>query len=208
MCFSATASFATSGLLTLAALIGLKKTHSNAMKFFALTPLLFAIQQSMEGIMWQFGAGSAFYTAAAYIFLVFASSWPALMSSMLVALEHNGKRRKVLVGFMYGGIIFSVCALMYIATAPMTAQIVGAHIAYEFPQDHWSAIAPWARLLYVVLVVLPPLLSTVRFMWLFGLGIFGTFLASIWWYSAHVTSVWCFFAAVLSGLVLFIVWKE
>ncbi len=209
MCFSATASFATSGLLTFAAIVGFKKAHSNEMKFFALTPLLFAIQQSMEGIMWQFGPQSGLYTAAAYIFLIFASSWPALMPSMLAALEPVGSKRKpALIVLMYCGILFTACALLYLATAPLNAQIVGGHIAYQIPEDHWQAFAQWARILYVLLVVLPPLLSSVRSMWIFGVGVLGTFLASMWWYSAHVTSVWCFFAAVLSALVLYIVWKD
>jgi len=208
MCFSATASFTTAGLLAFSALLGFKKARTQGMRLFALTPFLFAIQQCMEGILWSTQPQSPAYNAAAYIFLSFASSWPMLMPSALMILEQDPRRKKIITLLFYVGCIFSAASLFYIATTPMTAQIVGGHVAYSFAATGWPAWIDWTRFVYLALVVLPPLVSSARYMWIFGLGVLATFIATISWYAHHVTSVWCFFAAILSGLILLIVWQE
>lgn len=208
MCFSATASFTTAGLLAFSALLGFKKARTHGMRLFALTPFLFAIQQCMEGILWSTQPQSPAYNAAAYIFLIFASSWPMLMPGALMILEQDPRRKKMISVFFYFGCVFAAACLLYVATTPMTAQIVGRHIAYSFAAAGWLAWLDWTRFLYLALVMLPPLVSSARFMWIFGLGVLATFIATMSWYATHVTSVWCFFAAVLSGLILLIVCQE
>src|SRR5579872_3539183 len=109
MCFSATASFGTSGLLIFAALLAYKKARTQPMKLFALVPALFALQQSMEGIMWVWknNADAPIYKAAAYIFLLVASSWPAVLPGILTAMENNISRKRMLRFCFIAGSVFS-----------------------------------------------------------------------------------------------------
>lgn len=52
MCFSATASFAASALLTGVGVMALRAVRRPEERLFALVPLLFATQQLTEGLVW------------------------------------------------------------------------------------------------------------------------------------------------------------
>ena len=52
MCFSATGSFAISGILTMASGAALARNSSKPHRIFAGIPLIFAVQQAAEGTVW------------------------------------------------------------------------------------------------------------------------------------------------------------
>jgi hypothetical protein len=52
MCFSASASFIAGGALTAVGVVTLKKTENKKEIPFAAIPLLFGIQQLIEGVIW------------------------------------------------------------------------------------------------------------------------------------------------------------
>ncbi len=64
MCFSATASFTASGILAAVGLLSIAKARTLPMRIFASTPLLFAIQQASEGVLWTTNPTSIMHHAA------------------------------------------------------------------------------------------------------------------------------------------------
>jgi hypothetical protein len=81
MCFSAPASFAGSAIIGGIGAAAQKKVVQPNQRLFALIPLLFAVQQLAEGILWITLASGAYQTLeniATYVFLV-----PALVLWLL-----------------------------------------------------------------------------------------------------------------------------
>lgn len=83
------------------------------MKIFALTPMLFAIQQFVEGIVWvalsnpesEFAA--MWLSKTVYAFLVFAwVIWPVFIPFFMMKLEENPQRKKILKGLLINGFGF------------------------------------------------------------------------------------------------------
>ncbi|KTD57119.1 hypothetical protein Lsai_1723 [Legionella sainthelensi] len=52
MCFSASASFTAAGVIAAVGICSLLKARTYPLFLFALTPLFFAVQQALEGIVW------------------------------------------------------------------------------------------------------------------------------------------------------------
>lgn len=207
MCFSASASFGVGGFLALAAIIAQIKARSRGMQIFGLIPAVFAMQQIAEGFLWYLENTSIWYKPMAYIFLIGAASWPFFIPGALWNLEKNGERKKLLAWLAMLGALFFISTLLVMYWYGATAKISGNHIVYRFNYLNNEAY-DWLRYIYVALVALPPFLSTVKKMWLFGIGVLATFIFAHIWYATHFTSIWCFFAAILSSLVLYIILSE
>jgi hypothetical protein len=92
MCFSAKASFIAATALTACGVASLKKTQKHAFKPLAMIPLLFAVQQLLEGIVWitinNHDADSIMHGVAVYGFLFFSSMfWPIYVPWALYIAE-------------------------------------------------------------------------------------------------------------------------
>lgn len=207
MCFSATASLSVSGLLAFAAVLAQIKARTRAMQVFGLIPFIFAVQQAAEGFLWYLPPTSFWYKPSAYIFLSGAALWPFFIPFCIWLIEKQTKRRKMLLVVMLAGALLCVSALAYIFYYGISARISGAHILYIFNHGLGDSYN-WIRFVYVALVALPPFISSARHMWLFGIGVISSFIAAHVWYLTHFTSIWCFFAAILSSLVLYVVSSE
>lgn len=207
MCFSASASFTVSSLLAFAALLAQIKARSRAMQIFGLIPFIFAVQQAAEGFLWYLDPTSIWYKPMAYIFMIGASQWPLFIPFSMWFAEKQTERKKILRILMILGTLFFFSCLFYLFHYGIVARASGDHVMYRFnniSDDSYS----WVRFVYVALVALAPFVSTIKLMWIFGLGVIGSFAAAYIWYASHYTSIWCFFAAVLSSLVLYIVLSE
>jgi hypothetical protein len=88
--------------------------------------------------------------------------------------------------------------LSAIATHPVTSAVVGMHIKYHIPHHH----DPIAVAVYAVATCLAPLLSSHRMVQLFGVILISSMLVAAVVYFYWFASVWCFFAAILSVLVI------
>lgn len=96
------------------------------------------------------------------------------------------------------GLAVGLYLLYFIIEFPVTARIIGGHIAYESP--HFYAVP--TMVMYLIGTCVGSLFSTNRTIQIFGAAAFVTFIAA---YTIHVAtffSVWCFFAAILSVIVL------
>jgi len=90
-------------------------------------------------------------------------------------------------------------------TFPFQASIRGSHIYYSLGFKHHEFT--FSGIFYFIPTVLPALISTTKYMVYFGLTILVSFIFSKVFYGEYVISVWCFFAAILSVIITFIIWK-
>ena len=206
MCFSATASFTASGVLALAGIATLRETKQKSHIPFASIPLLFAVQQFFEGFVWlslQHTEYASWESLSTTTFLLFAQVvWPILVPLSILFMEREKQRRIALIFITIGGIIvggyLGTCILVY----DVKAIINDFHIRYDlsFPPFNLN----YKGILYFIATVVPAFVSSVKWMKYFAFAILGSFLLTELLYPSHLVSVWCFFAAILSSVIYFI----
>jgi len=107
-------------------------------------------------------------------------------------------RRRLIVLPTIAGAGAGLFFLIALATSRrVSATIAWPHIAYHLPHPHDGI----ALTLYVAGTCLAPLLSSYRTVQLFGVAIACSMLATYLAYAMWFASVWCFFAALTSGVV-------
>ncbi len=209
MCFSAEASFIASAALTTCGVVAIRKAESTPQKVFATIPLLFGIQQFNEGLVWLSLSNSNYEMWAnisTHSFLFFAwIIWPIYVPLSIRLMEKKKKRKIVFDVFLLMGLTVS-CMLSYkLFFNGVQAQIDGYHIRYimEYKFDYPNLVG----VLYFVSIVLSPMVSSIKKMWVVGTLIFLTFLITTLFYQEYLISVWCFFAAITSFTVLWMVYQ-
>lgn len=199
MCFSATASFIVGGSLVVVGSATLQRAGNRREMAFAAMPLLFGIQQTIEGLLWLSFHYDALLlrTAATYMFTMFSHVlWPIYVPLAVALMEPDAGRRKVMWGFCLIGMVVGVHLLILITTQPLTATAVG-HIVYVSPRFYeWPMMV-----LYIAATCLASLFSGYALIRLFGMLALLLFAIAYWFYTAAFFSVWCFFAAILSGII-------
>jgi hypothetical protein len=206
MCFSANASFVSSAVLGVVGVAALNKVKTSTQLPFAAIPLLFGIQQASEGILWVM-LGDTSYVSYQHIptlvFLLFAQIiWPTWIPFSIMLVEKNEKRRKLLKVFTGVGAITSGYLGYCLITYDVHAEIAGYHIHYflDFP-----LVMVWlSGIVYFIATVIPPFASGERRMQFLGVTILISYIFSTLFYKEYLLSIWCFFAAFLSGLVYLI----
>jgi len=97
MCFSATASFTAGVILTVTGVYTLRQVKSKSILPFASIPLLFGIQQIIEGIVWMSFNEPVLHGIATYLFVLFAYVlWPTFVPVSIWLIEENPIRKKIL----------------------------------------------------------------------------------------------------------------
>ncbi|HEY0468694.1 MAG TPA: DUF6629 family protein [Polyangiaceae bacterium] len=211
MCFSATGSFALSGILTVLGATSLARNSSKPHRMFAAIPLLFAAQQAAEGMVWLTlnGSHGLLNRLAVSTFVGIALVvWPTWLPFALRLAERDPRRRRALGVLLWAGSLVASCALLLIARFPPFAQIQGHSINYEYAG---SGDVP-RRLLFLVAYVIPTVVpffvTTLRMARLLGVVLVLSLLTAFVVQREALTSVWCFFAAILSGLILLALDRE
>ncbi len=201
MCFSATASFTAGVPLLIIGVMTIQRARNRQELPYAAIPMLFAIQQLIEGALWlTFPAKAPLLN----IFLTYSYSvfshvlWPMYIPVAVLLLEPTAWRRKVLVVIAVAGSVIGLYLLYFLIRLPIVAKVTGHHIAYISP--HFYAIA--AMGLYLLGTCISSLFSRHLFVRLFGLAALFSFMITYALYTSWFISVWCFFAALLSGIVL------
>jgi hypothetical protein len=201
MCFSATGSFAAAALNASAGAATIWNTKSASEAPLACFPLVFAAQQAIEGTLWLVlpqHAASGLCTVAAGTFATIALTiWPVLAPLAPLAIEPRTWQRIAMAALLVAGFIFAAVVASQMVSAPYTAAIVQHSIVY----DNGFVFPQLMSALYVLIVCGPLLLSSQ--VSLRGLGILvltGLVVSYFAFYYAFV-SVWCFFAAIASGLI-------
>ena len=206
MCFSAEASFAGSAVISAVGVATQMKVRKPAQRLFAAIPLLFGLQQFTEGVLWITLRSSGhewLQYAATYIFLITALIiWPVMIPLSMWFMEEVKERKNILVGLMMAGGILSIFYAFCLISYNVTPQINSFHIQYidEFP----TTLVKIAFLFYLASTVAPLFVSSVRRMWLFGILIMVSCIITGIFFSQYLTSVWCFFAALISVVIYWI----
>ena len=200
MCFSAHASFIAGTALSAAGVVTLRMTARRAEIPFAMIPLLFGIQQLVEGMIWlSFRDGSAWPNASlTLVFALFSHIlWPIFVPFAVARLEVVPWRKNALAVSQIAGVTVGLYLLYFIVRFPVTSRVLGNHIVYQSP--HFYVVG--ATLLYVVGAVGGCLLSGSKIIRAFGVLLLVTFAAAYAIHAATLISMWCFFAALMSVIV-------
>ena len=203
MCFSATASFSAGvvllgvGTLTLRSALA---AHQRRCLLFAAIPLLFALQQLIEGVIWlTFRHEAALLNSVMTHLYSFFSHvlWPVYVPVAVLLMEPEEWRRRALIAFVAAGVAVGAYLLYVLVAFPIASRPTGQHIEYVSP--HF--FAAFTMMLYLVSTALSPLLSMHRMVQVFGALALLSFVSAYAFYATWFISVWCFFAALLSGVV-------
>ena len=204
MCFSAEASFGAGTILLGIGIASICKAESAPHKVLACMPLLFSMQQFDEGLLWLTFSNAAFLQwqqMAIHVFLLFAQViWPVFVPLSMLLIEKHPVRKKILRITLGTGIVWSAYFLYCLFTLNTTAVVSDHHIRYDFtyPYTHGWIIG----LLYFIPTVISPLVSRNKKMQLIGALILLAYLISRVFYREYLISVWCYFAAVISIIIL------
>ena len=199
ICFSATASF-TAGIALLAiGTVTVRRARAPKELPYAAIPMIFGVQQLVEGSLWlELPAQSPTTHVLTIVFLLFSNVlWPAYVPLAVWMIEPRGGRRRLIALPAAAGVATGLFFLAAIVTHPVRAAIEGMHIEYDLPHPQHAIAFGF----YAVGTCLAPLLSSHRTVRLFGVAIVGSMIAAHLLYSMWFASVWCFFAALTSGIV-------
>ncbi|MCU0456644.1 MAG: hypothetical protein MUE74_10110 [Bacteroidales bacterium] len=210
MCFSAGASFAGSAVLVAAGYAAIRKVRKPSWKPFAAIPLLFSLQQFSEGIIWlilRSGGHETILKFSTTFFLIMALIvWPILMPLSVKLMEPSGKRRRILAVLISAGIIlalyYAYCMIFY----EFHPIIESHHIRYL--GDWPKSLRNPAFALYILATIPPLFISGIRRMWIMGTLILISVIVSGIFFKVYLTSVWCFFAALISLVILWIIKED
>ena len=200
MCFSANASFSTGAFLLGLGTLTLMSVRRRRELTFAAIPLLFAIQQLIEGVIWLTFRYEAplLNVVMTHVYSFFSHVlWPIYLPIAVLLIEPPGLRRKALLAFVAAGIAVGAYLLYFLVAVPVVSQPTGQHIEYISP--HFFAAVTMT--LYLLSTTVTLMLSSHRMVKLFGILALLSFGAAYWFYTTWFISVWCFFAAVLSVVV-------
>ena len=202
MCFSATASFSAGAVLLGLGTLTLKSANRPRELLFAAIPLLFAIQQLSEGVIWLTFSNEAprLNAVMTYVYSFFSHVlWPAYVPVAVFLIEPPGRRRRALFAFVAAGVTVGAYLLYILAAYPITSRPTGQHIEYVSPHFFKAAVMT----LYLLSTTVSPILSSHRMVKAFGVLALLSFGAVYYFYATWFISVWCFFAALLSMVVYF-----
>jgi hypothetical protein len=201
MCFSATASFVAGAALTATGVVTISKTKKRRALPFASIPLFFGIQQLLDGIAW-ISAGSATQAFAAYGYAFFAYVfWPIFIPFAVLSLEPKPGRKKTLRLLLIVGTLTSLYAVVLLLSGPVTARTINYCIRYDTSIPYW----PPMLVPYLIATCGSCLLSSHKLLWIFGIVTLISVAIAGWFYFETFSSVWCFFAAILSFMVYWFV---
>jgi len=218
MCFSASVSYSAAAVLAGTGVFAVRQAGRlpRAYLMWALVPVLFGAQQACEGLVWtQLDAGEAAaavpYALGFHFFSHFLWLWWLPLGSYLVEPASTGRTGKIRKGIIGGCAIFGafagtlVYAVMLLHPGWMSVAVREHSIYYDYSVPWHSPlhlpVTPAA--LYALTILVPLLISSHKHVRIFGvLAMLSSVLASEAYGYAYV-SVWCFFAAVLSLYIVY-----
>lgn len=200
MCFSATASFTASAVLTGIGVLAWRAVRDPHERLFAAIPLLFAAQQFTEGLVWMSYPWDAptLRAWATQVYSVFSHLlWPAFVPWAVRAMEQVPWRRKALALLGFGGLVSGLFLLAGMVATPITVAPIGGHLEYRSPHFY----LPLSLTFYLAATTLGLSLSSRPRVRLFGVLAIASAAVAYAVYARWFISVWCFFAALMSVTV-------
>jgi hypothetical protein len=206
MCFSAEASFAGGVIISTIGVATVKEVHKPSQLVFASIPLFFGAQQITEGCLWltlphpEYGTVQMF---SKYIFLIMAEVlWPMMIPLSVFFMEENKKRKRILRILLFMGVSVSLYYAFCLLFFNVTPQIMGYHIQYR--SDFPKSLTALAFIVYFVASITPLFVSSIQRTHLLGILMFLSCVVTAVFFWQYLASVWCFFAAFISGVIFWI----
>jgi len=203
MCFSATANFVGFGVLGAIGVAALLEVKQRRELLLAAVPSLFALHQGIEGFVWlglehRLPAIVAHDAAAAYV-LYAQGILPFLLPLSLLLIEPTLKRRRRMLGFVILGGLLGLYILWGLIAYPMQVSMGMNGIVYLNQISTTTAVA----VLYVIATCGALFFSGFRALVVFAwVNLFGL-LVVMAVRRLEFTSIWCFYAAVVSVILYF-----
>jgi len=195
--------FTLSGAIGLIGILTLRKVSTPNEVLFALLPFLFALHQFTEGFVWLGVGGHMEKRAlelAAGIFIYYAQGLlPFLVPLAVWLIEKVAWRKRVLGVLTLLGLALAVYTMYGLSTVPSSVTVVNDTLFYNNP---WTANI-YDAIIYIITTCGSLMLSSSISIQLFGLlnliGLTLIFLLRPYGF----TSLWCLYAAAISGLLYF-----
>lgn len=201
MCFSASASFIAGASLLAVGGFTMKKAQRKAELPFAAIPLLFGVQQLVEGVIWLSFSSEVplLNPVMTFVYSLFSHVlWPLYVPFAALLLEPVRWRRKALAAFLAAGAAVGLYLLVSMLRFPIESRPVGGHIEYASPHFYIAPVMAG----YLAGTCISMLFSSHKLVNVFGAAALLSFGLAYAIYQQWFISVWCFFAAVLSVIVL------
>lgn len=223
MCFSASASFTASAVLMP---LGLYSTHiarSSGQKSYiplALTPFFFGVQQFIEGLVWTgidrdnveplttiASVGFLFFAYCFWMIWIPWSAWAIARETESATLQKRLRWVAIIATLLGIGFILPV---LFNPPAVQPAVHSTGRLAYDLTNlrsafHNFVNTEPVGELVYWGFIVIPLVALRDKAVRLFGVMIFASIFLTWFTYSKTFNSVWCFYCAILSIMVLWIV---
>ena len=221
MCFSASVSYSAAAVLVSTGVYAVqqaRRLHPPYWMLWALVPVFFGLQQAFEGRVWQeLDAGDASaavpYALGFHFFSHFLWLWWLPLCSYLVEPGQTSKigklRKRVIGGCAIFGAFAGTLVYSEMIFHPewMSVVVREQSITYDFSFPYRSPIhlpiTPAA--LYALTILVPLLFSSHRLIRIFGVLVILSMMLASETYSYAYVSVWCFFAAVLSLYIVYMI---
>jgi hypothetical protein len=201
MCFSVEADVTVGLLILPVAVASLREVRHVREVPFAALPLLFALHQFVEAVVWAGADGQVsaeLQHAAAMAYLAYALPvLPTLVPMAVLLLEPRGARLRVAPFAALGAVVTAYLGWALIAE-PFSVIVHPHALEYDTAIPHGDI---WA-LPYIVAVIGPFVLSGYRSIVAFGWLNLVVLTVVAFAYVQAFVSLWCVFAACASGLVL------
>jgi hypothetical protein len=205
MCFSATASFTVGASLLGPGYYAIQRAESRAMLALACTPLIFSFHQIAEGFLWLSLKNPDFaswYQPALYSYsLISQPFWPIWVPLIIWLMEKEERRKKFIFYFLLLGAAVSLYMLYCLINYHISAVVENSHIRYYRDFPYLSIMRP----MNFLTIAVTPFLSTLRYMKLLASVMMGSLIVTYIFFTHYLISVWCFFAAILSLLILLVI---
>jgi hypothetical protein len=210
MCFSANASFTAAAVIGSISVFTVKSSWNNSYRYFGLIPVLFALQQMAEGFIWKalnqepIGNNLPLLTT---IFLFFAwCIWPVLIPLSMYKIETTSWKKKSFIMLSAMGIITAIISIFHLFNNEPIAYVSNFHIDYKLGIPVKMKVLIYTQeVIYVICTLIPLFMSSSKKMYLFASANLISLLLAFVFFENALPSTWCFFAAVLSGLIYFMI---
>lgn len=213
MCFSATASLSLGVVLIPLGIYSIKRAARlpGGFTLLALAPLLFGLQQIVEGFVWLGLASENAFTiqSAALGFMFFSHFfWLVWVPLCCYSIEPSGLKRKLFSLLLFLGLAHGL--LMYVPLLLykdwLSVEMVSHSIHYSTRLLHYDYMpAIILQILYPLIILVPLLLSSNGYVQIFGVIVFSSLLFTLLHFNYALISVWCYFAAVSSVYIPFMI---
>jgi len=208
VCFSATANFVGSGVLSAIGVVTLTQVKHRRELLFAALPTLFAVHQFIEGFVW-LGLDGILSPAVAHdmgaAFMLYAQGLlPFLLPLSVLLFEADVKSRRRMLPFLVLGLATTLYILWALTAYPTQVYVKGNSIVYMNQATNNTGVA----LLYVIATCGSLFFSKIRAMVIFGAANLAILLVVMEFKRYAFTSLWCAYAAVASVIILAYFWKS